>query len=84
MGPLRPATPEERQEARERLWEAAERWRHKNRRTHLRKRVYYQESCLALGIMDLEEADDDWRRYDAWVRKNPGRATRFTTREGAQ
>lgn len=80
IGPLRPATPEERQEARERLWEAAERWRYRGKYNHERKRVYYTEVCLALGIMDLDEAGPDWWRYSAWAMSNPGRATRFTSK----
>lgn len=79
MGPLRPATPQERLQARERLWEAAERWRYKNRRTHRRKRVYYQEACLAMGVMDLEEADDDWRVWNRWVLLSKGK--RYTGQE---
>lgn len=84
MGSLRPVSPEEEARVRQGIWEAAERWRVANKRTHRRKRVYYQEVCLALGIMDTDQVGADWRRWNRWVLGGNNRAFIYTKRKADQ
>lgn len=77
LGLVYPLDSEEAALARETLHRAALRWGKRNKRTKRRVQMYYEQACVAAGLLSWEDTSTEYKRFSQSQQNNPGAAHRF-------